>query len=149
MPIYLNTFTNWKCIRRSCIISPITLFFLKFKIQGVMKKVILFFFIIFIMNSLVIAQITVYKGTSTYSSDVICTVKDGNVYKKTSSYSSDILRHVSKKQVYKGNSNYISDVIYNIIDGKVYKESSSYTSDRIHHPWESYHWWVCSRLVRS
>jgi hypothetical protein len=32
----------------------------------------------------------IYKGTSSYSSDVIATIKDGKVYTGNSSYSSDI-----------------------------------------------------------
>ena len=36
------------------------------------------------------AQTKVYKGTSTYSSDIIATIKNGKVYTGTSSYSSDI-----------------------------------------------------------
>jgi hypothetical protein len=94
-----------------------------------MKKSILFFFLILTISCAVTAQVKVYKGTSSYTSDVICTVEDGNVYKKTSSYTSDILCHVAKNRVYKGNSNYTGDVIYTVADGKVYKGTSSYTSD--------------------
>jgi hypothetical protein len=36
------------------------------------------------------SQVRVYKGTSRYTSDVICKVDDGRVYKKTSIYTSDI-----------------------------------------------------------
>jgi hypothetical protein len=32
----------------------------------------------------------IYKGTSTYSGDVIATIKDGKVYTGNSSYSGDI-----------------------------------------------------------
>jgi hypothetical protein len=55
-----------------------------------MKNAILFFVLFLTSGSIVKAQVKVYKGTSTYTSDVICTVADGKVYKKTSSYTSDI-----------------------------------------------------------
>ena len=79
--------------------------------------------------SLVNAQTKVYKGTSSYSSDVICNLNNSKVYKKTSSYSSDVICNVSGSKVYKGTSSYSSDVLYNVSDGKVYKGTSSYSSD--------------------
>ena len=36
------------------------------------------------------AQTKVYKGTSSYSGDVIATIRDGKVYTGNSSYSGDI-----------------------------------------------------------
>ncbi len=36
------------------------------------------------------AQVKVYKGNSSYSSDVICTLRGDKVYKGNSSYSSDL-----------------------------------------------------------
>ena len=38
-----------------------------------------------------LAQTKVYKGTSNYSSEMICNVEDGKVYKNKSSYSSDVI----------------------------------------------------------
>ena len=35
--------------------------------------------------------VRVYKGTSRYTSDVLCTVRDGKVYRGTSGYTSDIM----------------------------------------------------------
>ena len=43
------------------------------------------------------AQTEVYKGTSSYSSDVICNLSDGKVYKKNSSYSSDVICNIRGK----------------------------------------------------
>ena len=40
------------------------------------------------------AQVKVYKGNSSYSSDVICNLKDNKVYKGNSSYTSDIPRTI-------------------------------------------------------
>lgn len=36
-------------------------------------------------------DVRVYSGTSTYTSDVVCTVREGRVYAGTSSYTSDII----------------------------------------------------------
>ena len=74
-------------------------------------------------------DVKVYKGTSRYNSDVICTVRDGKVFKKTSVYQSDVVCSVRKDQVFKGNSPYRSDILYTIRDGKVYKGTSVYFSD--------------------
>ena len=35
--------------------------------------------------------VKVYRGTSSFTSDVLCTVRDGKVYKNTSFFTSDIL----------------------------------------------------------
>ena len=76
------------------------------------------------------AQTKVYKGTSSYSSDVICNLNNDKVYKKTSSYSSDVICNVSGKKIHKGTSSYSSDVLYNISDGKVYSEEQSKATKR-------------------
>jgi hypothetical protein len=75
------------------------------------------------------AQATIYRGTSSYTSDILCHVKDGKVYLKNSSYTSDIACHISNDRIYKGTSSYTSDILYTIKDGKVYRGTSSYTSD--------------------
>lgn len=36
-------------------------------------------------------DVRVYSGTSTYTSDVVCTVREGRVYAGTSSYTSDLI----------------------------------------------------------
>ena len=58
---------------------------------------------IFILScvTIMVAQTKVYKGTSTYSSDIICNLKEGKVYKKTSTYSSDILLNIKDAKLYK------------------------------------------------
>ena len=41
------------------------------------------------------AQTKVFRGTSSYSSDVICNLNNGKVYKKTTSYSSDLICNIN------------------------------------------------------
>ena len=84
---------------------------------------------LFLVFSSLNAQTKVFKGTSTYSSDVICTLNNSKVYKKSSSYSSDVVCTINGSKVYKANSSYSSDVMYTVSDGKVYKGNSSYSSD--------------------
>ncbi|MDO5447172.1 MAG: hypothetical protein Q4F34_05280, partial [Prevotellaceae bacterium] len=48
--------------------------------------------------------VKVYSGRSSYTSDIICNIKDGKVYKKNSTYTSDILCSVRGKKIYNGNS---------------------------------------------
>ncbi len=56
-----------------------------------MKKITTIGIFILYFSTLIFAQTKVFKGTSTYNSDIICNIKDGKVYKKTSTYSSDIV----------------------------------------------------------
>jgi hypothetical protein len=87
--------------------------------------------LIFFISSQINAQVKVYKGTSSYSGDVICNISSGKVYKKTSSYSGDVICNVNGKNIFKGTSSYSGDILYNVTDGKVYKGSSSYSGDII------------------
>ncbi len=94
-----------------------------------MKSLLIIFLAVIPMTLL--AQVRVYKGTSGYTSDVICNIKDGKIYSKTSGYTSDVICHVKGNKIYKGTSMYSSDVLYTVKDGKVYKGNSGYTSDII------------------
>ena len=77
-----------------------------------MRKVLtlLLFFVVSLISYAGDMDVKVYKGTSRYNSDVICTVRDGKIYKNTSVYTSDIVCTVRKDQVYKGTSPYRSDI---------------------------------------
>ena len=66
----------------------------------------------------------VFKGTSTYNSDVVCHIDAGKVYKGTSPYSSDILARFDGTSLYRGNSSYSSDVVMTWRDGKIYRGRS-------------------------
>jgi hypothetical protein len=75
------------------------------------------------------AQTKVYKGSSTYSGDILCTLSQGKVYKNTSTYSGDILLTIRDGKIYSGTSTYSGDVLYTIREGKVYAGNSSYSGD--------------------
>ncbi len=60
------------------------------------------------------AEVRVYKGTSTFTSDIVCTVRDGKVYKRTSSFTSDVIATVRSHQIYKGTSSFRSDVLFTV-----------------------------------
>ena len=75
------------------------------------------------------AQVKVYKGNSSYSSDIQFTIRNGKVYKGSSSYSSDVVFTIKDGKLYKGNSNYTSDIFANKKGFKIYKNNSNYSSD--------------------
>ncbi|MEI7982232.1 MAG: hypothetical protein WCI71_11310, partial [Bacteroidota bacterium] len=56
----------------------------------------------------------VYRGTSSYSSDITMTIRDNKIYKGTSNYSSDILANIRNGKIYDKTSNYTSDVLFTI-----------------------------------
>ena len=56
-------------------------------------------------------EVKVYKGTSRYNADVLCTVRDSQVFRKTSNYNSDVLCTVRDNQIYNGRSSYRSDIL--------------------------------------
>jgi hypothetical protein len=58
----------------------------------------------------------VYRGSSSYSSDVVFTIKDGKLYKGNSNYNSDIFANKKGLKVYKNNSSYSSDVDFTLSD---------------------------------
>ena len=57
-------------------------------------------------------DVKVFKKVSTYSSDIICTVRGEKIYKGSGSYSSDVLYTVRDGKVFSGTSNYNSDVLF-------------------------------------
>ena len=79
--------------------------------------------IIIILSASIIAyaQTKVYEGRSSYTSDVVCNVKDGKIYKGQSSYTSDILATVRNQNVYSKTSSYSSDILFHY-DGLLSKE---------------------------
>jgi hypothetical protein len=56
----------------------------------------------------------VYKGSSSYSGDIIMTIRDGKIYKGTSSYSGDIIATIRDGKVYTGSSSYSGDISFTI-----------------------------------
>ena len=79
------------------------------------------------------SEVKIYKGTSSYTSDILYTVRDKKVYDRTSSYSSDVIFTIRDGKAYKGNSSYTSDVAYTLRNGRVYKGTSSWSSDIVAH----------------
>ena len=75
------------------------------------------------------AEVRVYKGTSSFTSDVICTVRDGKVYKGTSDFQRDLLFTIRDGKIYKGTSTFTSDILATVRDGKVYEGTSSFQRD--------------------
>ena len=74
-------------------------------------------------------DVAIYRGTSRFSSDIICTVRGDRVYKGDSSWSSDIICNIRGNRIYKNDSSWSSDIIFTIRDGKIYAGDSSWTSD--------------------
>ena len=86
-----------------------------------------------------------YKGNSTYQSDMLVTLKDGKLYKGNSTYRSDLLMYIGPYGIIYDTSNkpkctigryvcdrgstYKSDRKATIIDNKLYKGDSQYYSD--------------------
>ena len=95
--------------------------------EGFLMKWILFLALFLATASA--PEVKVYKGTSSYLSDILYTVRGGKVYKGRSNYTSDIRCTIRGHEIYKGTGNYRSDVLYTVRDGKVYKGTSQYISD--------------------
>ena len=74
-----------------------------------MKK-ILFILIFSIISLSSIAQY-IYKGNTTYKTDIIANVSNGYIYKGDTKYQSNIVANFDGKYLYKGNSRYKSDII--------------------------------------
>ena len=53
----------------------------------------------------------VYRGNSTYSSDIVCTWDGRYLYRGRSTYSSDIVYTYCNGHVYQGRSTYSSDIV--------------------------------------
>ena len=51
------------------------------------------------INLKFIKMIKVFKGTSSYSSDVICNLNDDKIHKGTSTYSSDVICNIDDNKI--------------------------------------------------
>ena len=67
-----------------------------------------------LLASLSGTEVKIYKGTSRYNSDILCTVRAGKIYRGTSTYNSDILARVHDGVVYDGTSTYRSDARFTL-----------------------------------
>lgn len=89
----------------------------------------LFFLLAITLPLLATAQSRIYKGNSTYSSDVILTFDGKYIYNGKSTYSSDAIATFDGKYIYKGRSTYSSDVMFTYDGRHIYKGRSTYSSD--------------------
>ncbi|MDA0315625.1 MAG: hypothetical protein O3A40_10060 [Bacteroidetes bacterium] len=94
-----------------------------------MRSFLLFFLLSTGFITSLSAQIKVFKGSSTYSGDILCTVSQGKDYSSTSTYRGDVLCTLRDGKIYEGTSPYSGDVLYTLRDGKIYSENSSYSGD--------------------
>ena len=77
-----------------------------------MKKTLILLVAIIAMTMRVHAVSHIYRGNSTYTSDIIATWDGKHLLEGRSTYSSDILYTISGKHVYRGRSTYTSDILY-------------------------------------
>ena len=77
-----------------------------------MKKLLTILFVLLPM--IAAAQSRLYRGNSTYSSDILCTYDGKYLYNGNSTYSSDIVLTYDGRYVYDGRSTYSSDILYTI-----------------------------------
>ena len=70
-------------------------------------------------------EVKVYKGTSIFSGDVLCTVRDSKVYKERAFFRGDIICNVKDGVIYNKDRNFRSDILFTVKDGVVYQGSST------------------------
>ncbi len=74
-------------------------------------------------------EVRVYKGTSRFSGDVLCTVRDSKVYKERSIFHGDIICNVKDGVIYNKDRDFRSDILFTVKDGAVYQGDSGFWSD--------------------
>ena len=72
------------------------------------------FLALLIVPLLAVAQSRIYKGCSTYSSDILYTYDGKYLYCGNCTYGSDALYTFDGKHIYRGNSTYGSDALYTV-----------------------------------
>lgn len=77
-----------------------------------MKKYLLILLSIFSIN--LMANTYIYKGTSSYHSDIRFTWDGKYLYKGTSQYRSDVILSYDGENIYKGTSTYRSDILLSL-----------------------------------
>ena len=75
----------------------------------------------------------IYRGNSTYTSNIIATWDGRHLYRGNSTYTSDILLTWDGKYMYNGRSTYTSDIICSWDGRYLYSGRSSYSSDIMPH----------------
>ena len=92
-----------------------------------MKKYLLILLSIFSIN--LMANTYIYKGTSSYRSDIRFTWDGKYLYKGTSQYRSDVILSYDGENIYKGTSTYRSDILCHWDGRNLYSGTSQYRSD--------------------
>ena len=111
--------------------SPRLFITLHKSISITMKRITLYIAFIIIASMSMLAQTKIYRGNSTYSSDILYSWDGRYLYRGNSSYTSDIIATWDGRFLYRGRSNYSSDTLYTF-DGKyIYQGRSNYTSDTV------------------
>lgn len=78
-----------------------------------MRQFLLLVAFIGFLASTVQAQTKVYKGSSTFDSDIVMTIENGNVYKGNSTFYYDVLTTIADKSVYSESSTFYNNMIFN------------------------------------
>ena len=79
-----------------------------------MKRTLLLLLAVVALTMQVEALTHIYRGRSTYTSDIIATWDGKYIYQGRSTYMSDIIATVTGQHVYQGRSTYSSDILYTI-----------------------------------
>ena len=74
-------------------------------------------------------KVHIYKGSSTYRSDILFTSDGKYVYRGSTTYQSDIIATYDGKHIYRGASTYHTDIILTTDADHVYNGSSTYSSN--------------------
>lgn len=75
------------------------------------------------------ADVNIFRGASTYRSDILYTWDGRHIYGGVSTYRSDILYTWDGRHLYRGASTYSSDILYTWDGRHLYRGASTYRSD--------------------
>ena len=98
-------------------------------VHTTMKKFSFLLFLFLLASSMAHAVTYVYKGRSTYSSDILFTWDGKYLYAGRSTYSSDVILTFDGKYIYAGRSTYSSDILGTWDGQYFYDDRSTYSSD--------------------
>jgi len=74
-------------------------------------------------------EISVYKKSSTFSGDIVCTLRGNKLYKGTSTFSGDVMCTINGGKIYEGTSTFSGDILYTVKGEKIYKKTSTFSGD--------------------
>ena len=97
--------------------------------NSIMKKISTLLFLLLFCSSFASAVTYIYKGKSTYSSDILFTWDGKYLYNGKSTYSSDVILTFDGSYIYNGKSTYSSDIVCTWDGRYIYEGKSLYSSD--------------------